>query len=48
MRAEIDKAEAQAIQRAGIKGVLAQRALRKNSLFTGGGDSGGGRSTLGV
>jgi hypothetical protein len=48
LREEISKAEALAIQRAGIKGVLAQRALAKNSLFTGGGDSGGGRQTLGV
>lgn len=48
MRAAVDRAEAEAIQRAGARNVLAQRALRKNSLFTGGGDSGGGRSTLGV
>lgn len=46
-RAALARAEAEAIQRAGVKNVLAQRALQRNSLFTSGGDS-GGRSTLGV
>lgn len=46
-RAAMARAEAEAIQRAGVKNVLAQRALQRNSLFTGGGNS-GGRSTLGV
>jgi hypothetical protein len=47
MDAQVRAADAEAIQRAGKRNVMAQRALRKNSLFTGGGDA-GGATTLGV
>jgi hypothetical protein len=48
MDTQVRAADAEAIQRAGKRNVMAQRALRKNSLFTGGGDAGAGATTLGV
>lgn len=43
---ERQQAEAQAAQSASAQTQMARKALRDNSLFTGGGDA--GRSTLGV
>lgn len=48
MEAQVRAADSEAIQRAGKRNVMAQRALKKNSLFTGGGDAGAGATTLGV
>ena len=46
------KAEAEAAQRAGARTAMQRRAMRQNSLFTGGGDGAAapaaGRTTLGV
>lgn len=44
------KAETEAAQKASAQNQMARKALRANSLFTGGGDSGAGagRTTLGV
>lgn len=44
------KAETDAAQRSSAQAMMARRALRQNSLFTGGGDAGAGagRTTLGV
>lgn len=44
------KAETEAAQKASAQTQMARKALRQNSLFTGGGDAGGGagRATLGV
>ena len=48
-RAESEQAKDKATQNAYAKKAMARRALRENSLFTGGGSSAsGGRQTLGV
>ena len=48
-RSESEQAKDKATQNAYAKKAMARRALRENSLFTGGGSSAsGGRQTLGV